>query len=450
MFGDDAHDRARGFQGRIVPVNPNADEILGLEVCHRVDDLDSEIDLAIYAIPAAGVPEALDTAARRGVGAAIVLSAGFFEMGAEGRRLEAQLRSVAKNTGVRLIGPNCTGVFSQDSNLQASFFSAAPFPGPIAFISQSGAIAQAVCQYSHAEAIGLSHVVSIGDKVDVDDAELIRYFARNEQTKVIALYVESLDDPRAFYEAARQAAPHKAIVVLRGGATGAGHRAAKVHEGILGISDSTLDGALTHPGIHKTSTLSEFLAAARALAYQPPATGRRIAVVTNGGGAGVLAADAVSRAGMDIVRLTPQTTSQLSKIVQNPRAAMNPVDLLGDANPEQFLAALKIVAACEQVDAILVALTDQSIIDPMEVGVQICEWAPTQHKPIVASFVGLTGQQSENYVERHGVPEYDFPELAAQGLRALVARGNYLARLERGQIRRTRSTRKHLKRTKRW
>ena len=436
LYGScDGEDRADGFQGTIVPVNPNATEILGLKAC-AVHDLEGPIDLAIFAIPAADVCEALEATAKRGVAAAIVLSAGFFEMGLPGRRLEARLLEVTKKTGTRLIGPNCTGVYSLGSRLQASFFSTAPFPGPISLISQSGAIAQAFVQYSHAEAIGLRHVVSIGDKIDVDDAELVRAFARDDETKVIALYIESLDDPRAFYDAAREAALVKPIVVLRGGATGAGHRAAKVHEGLLGVSDAPLDAALTHPGIFRTETLPDFISATRALAYQPPAKGKRVAIVTNGGGAGVLAADAVVRAGLDVVRLDEATIAKLSEIVPNPRAANNPVDLLGDARPEQFLAALDVVARCDLVDALLVVLTAQAMTEPMKVAVQVCEFARSLAKPIVASFVGLTGQQSENYVERHGIPEYDFPVLAVEGLRALTARGRYLQRIASGQLRR--------------
>lgn len=428
-------DRGRGFPGAIVPVNPSGEKILGLESCPRIDALTGPIDLAVFALPAPQIAAALDGAARRGVRAAIVLSAGFFEMGREGRRLEAQLRSVAHNTGVRLIGPNCMGIFAAESRLQASFYSGAPYLGPISLISQSGAIAQALVQYSHAEAIGLRHVVSIGDKVDVEDAELIRYFARDEATRVIAVYLESIDDPRAFYDAVREAAIIKPIVVLRGGKTGAGHRAAKVHEGLLGISDSSLDGALMHPGVYPTESLAGFLAAVRALAYQPPLRGRRVAIVTNGGGVGVLATDRLAAAGLEVVRLAPDTTARLAALVRNPRAAQNPIDLLGDARADTFVAALRVVATAEEVDAILLLLTDQAMTDAMEVALKVCDVAQGLSKPLLASFIGLVGQPGEAHMETHGVPVYDFPELAVQGLAALAARGAFEARLERGRYR---------------
>lgn len=438
--------RERGFQGQIVPVSISSDEVLGVPTCRSVDEIEGPIDLAIFAIPAPGVPAAMDVVARRGVQAAIVLAAGFVETGAEGRRLEAQVRSVAQNTGMRVVGPNCTGIYSGRSQLQASFFSVAPFPGASTLISQSGSLAQALVQYSHVEAIGLRHVVSLGEKVDVEDAELIRYFARDEETRVLGLYIESLDDPRAFHWAARDAAPKQAIVVLRGGHTGAGHRAAKVHEGILATSETTMEGALLHPGIYRASTLAGFLAALRALAYQPPARGRRIAIVTNAGGAGVLAADAVSAAGLDVVKFTPHTAERLAAIGRNPRAAVNPIDLLGDAKADRFMAALEVVSTADEVDAILLVLTDQAMTDPMEVAVAVCEYARRITKPIVASFVGLAGQQSESYVETHGIPEYDFPELAVEGLKALVARGNYLWRLNRGKFQPTKRARVFKKR----
>ncbi len=434
-------DRAAGFAGRIVPVNPKADEILGLPVCRSVDELTGPVDLALFAVPASEVPSAMDAAARKGVQAAIVLSAGF-ELGSEGRRLEAQLRSVARNTGIRVIGPNCMGIFSAESRLQASFFSGSPYLGPISLITQSGAIGQAQLQYSHLQAIGLRHVVSIGDKVDVEDAELVRYFARDDETRVIALYLESLDDPRAFYDAVREAAPRKPVVVLRGGLTGAGHRAAKVHEGVFGVSDSSLDSALQHPGVIRSESLAGFVAAQRALAYQRPAAGRRVAIVTNGGGAGVLATDRVSARGLDVVKLKPETVRRLQGIVANPRAATNPVDLLGDANAGEIVAALEAVARADEVDMILLVLTDQALTDVRQVAVDVCDVARTLTKPLLAAFIGVQNQAGVGMLQTQGVPVYDFPELAVLGLWALAERGQFESRLRRGRYRPYRPARK--------
>ena len=431
LYGGSAEDRARGFQGPIVPVNPHAQEILGLPCQPSVEGLGPEIDLAVFALPAPEVPAALDAAARRGVRAAIVLSAGFYEMGQAGRRLGAQLRSVAQNTGIRVIGPNCTGLYSARANLQASFFSVAPQPGPTTLISQSGAIAQALAQFSRHQGIGLRHMVSLGDKVDVSDAELIRFFKRDPETGVVGLYVETIDDPRAFHEALAACARKKPLVVLRGGTTGPGHRAAKMHEGSGQVRDRALDSALTYPGLYRASSLSSFLAAIRALASQPPAAGRHVAIVTNAGGAGVVAADAVTLAGLDVVNLRPPTLRRLGQVLVNPRACSNPIDLLGDARADRFVAALEAVSAAPEVDAILLVITVQAMTDPLDVAVKVCDYARSLKKPIVASFVGQLGQQSQYYVEQFGIPEYMFPELAVEALRALVARGAYLSRLER-------------------
>lgn len=431
LYGGSAGDRALGFQGPIVPVNPNADQVLGLPCARSVDALSGPIDLAVFALPAREVPAALDAVARRGVRAAIVLSAGFYEMGQEGRRLGAQLRSVAQNTGIRLVGPNCTGIYSARSSLQASFFSVAPQIGPTTLVSQSGAICQALVQYSRHQGIGLRHVVSLGDKVDLSDPELIRYFARDGGTGVLGIYLETIDDPRAFHDALATCAAKKPVVVLRGGTTGPGHRAAKMHEGSVQVRDRALDSALNYPGLYRAGTLSAFLAAIRALATQPPAPGRRVVILTNAGGAGVLAADAVTTAGLDVVNLRPSTLRRLAGIVPNPRAWSNPVDLLGDARADRFVAALEVVSTAEEVDAVLLVITDQAMTDPLDVAVRVCEYARSLKKPIVASFVGQTGQQSQHYVGQFGIPEYMFPELAVEALRALVARGVYLGRLRR-------------------
>ena len=431
LWGGSSGDRAQGFPGLIVPVNPRCDSVLGLPARRTVDELEGPLDLAVFAIPAAEVPAALDAVARKGVRAAIVLSAGFFEMGPEGRRLGAQLRSVAQNTGIRVIGPNCTGIYSAPRNLQASFFSVAPHKGSTTLISQSGAIGQALVHYSRHQGIGLRHVVSLGDKVDVSDPELIRHFARDAETSVLGIYLETIEDPRAFHEALALCAAKKPIVVLRGGTTGPGHRAAKLHEGSVQVRDLALDSALSFPGVHRAGTLSSFLAAIRALGTQPPAAGRRVAIVTNAGGAGVLAADAVTAAGLDVVNLRPSTQARLAGVVENPRAWANPVDLLGDARADRFVAALEVVAAAEEVDSILLVITDQAMSDPLEVAVRVCDHARSLQKPIVASFVGQVGQRGQQHLERFGIPEYGFPEVAVEALCALASRGAWVRRVAR-------------------
>ncbi|MCA8924716.1 MAG: CoA-binding protein [Planctomycetes bacterium] len=431
LYAGSEGDRSKGFQGQIVPVNPRAETILGLDVLSSVERLPEGIDLAVFAIPAEEVPVALDQAGRRGVRAAIVLSAGFFEMGSAGRKLGARLSRVAENTGVRLIGPNCMGIFAAASQLSASFYGAAPIPGHVTLISESGAVAQALLEQSRCEALGLRNVISLGARADVTEAELIRYFGRDEQSELIGVHLETLDDARAFHEATRDTCPKKPVVVLRGGSTGAGHRAAKRHEGSLSVRDRAIESALSYNGLHQVHSLPAFLAALRTLATQPPARGRRVAIVTNAGGAGVLAADAAARAGLDVINLRPETVAKLAGISQNPRSLANPVDLLGDATPARFLAAIEVIGAAREVDAILLVLTTQPMSDSAAVAAQVCEYASTLDKPLVASLVGAERHQHERLTERYGVPDFVFPETAVEGLRALVARGEYLRRLRR-------------------
>ena len=431
LFGGSDGDRSKGFAGAIVPVNTRAHTILDLATVRSIDDLPGMIDLAVFAIPAADVPLALDQAGRKGVRAAVVLSAGFFEMGAHGRKLGQQLTRVTENTGIRLIGPNCMGIFAAKHQLSASFYGAAPPPGNVTLISESGAVAQALIEQARCEALGLRNVISLGSRADVNEAELLRYFAADASSELIGVHLETLDDARAFHEATRETCPQKPVVVLRGGSTGAGHRAAKLHEGSLSVRDRAIESALSYQGLHKVDSLPAFLAALRSLATQPPARGRRVAIVTNAGGAGVLAADAAARAGLEVVNLRPETVSKLSRISTNPRSRANPVDLLGDASPARFLAAIDAVSSAPEVDAILLVLTTQPMCDSAAVEQQVGEFAATLDKPLVASLVGAETRHEERLTERYGVPDFVFPETAVEGLRALVARGAYLRRLRR-------------------
>ncbi|MEZ6186004.1 MAG: CoA-binding protein [Planctomycetota bacterium] len=432
LFAGSEGDRSQGFQGAVVPVNPRGTSpILGQSPVASVDALPEGIDLAVFAIPAADIPVALDQAARRGVRAAVILSAGFFEMGAAGRKLGAQLTRVAENTGIRVIGPNCMGIFAGETQLSASFYGAAPHPGRVTLISESGAVAQALLEQSRCEALGLRNVISLGSRADVSEAELLRYFGRDERSELIGVHLETLDDARAFHDATREVCPKKPIVVLRGGSTGAGHRAAKLHEGSWAVRDRAMESALSYQGLHQVHSLPAFLASLRTLATQPPARGRRVAIVTNAGGAGVLAADAAARAGLEVVNLRPETVAKLAQISSNPRSRANPVDLLGDATPKRFLAAIEVVASAREVDAILLVLTTQPMSDSSAVAQQVCEYAGTLDKPLVASVVGAENQLVERLTERYGVPDFVFPETAVEGLKALVARGQYLRRLRR-------------------
>lgn len=423
--GEFAPDLGRGFPGPIVPVNPKGGQLYGLEVVSRVSKISGPIDLCVICVPAPKVPQALDAAARRGVLAAIVLAGGTADMGQAGRRLEVQLRGVARNTGVRVMGPNCTGLFTRldpPGLLSASFFSAVPPAGSIALIAQSGAIAQAIVNSAEDHGLGLRHVISLGDKVDVQDDELLRHVVRDPEVRVIGLHIESLEDPRGFHAAAREVSAVKPIVVLHGGHTSAGMRATQGHEGLFGHRDASLDGALRQPGLHVVKTLSEFNAALLALSTQPPARGRRVAIVTNGGGTAVLAADAVSRAGLDVVPFRQATVERLREFLGHSGGSRNPVDLRGDADAARIEEALEIASAADEVDALLLVLTAQATTEPRALAERLGPWRQRADKPLLVSSVGFA---RERLLARDGIPEFAYPETAAAGLAALVARGAF-------------------------
>ncbi|MGE0713481.1 MAG: acetate--CoA ligase family protein [Planctomycetota bacterium] len=427
----DAPSRLRGFPGTIIPVNSKAGEVLGVPAARFVESIKEPVDLAVFAIPAEQVPSALDAAGRRGLQAAIVLAAGTAERGDAGRRLEAQLRSVARNTQTRVIGPNCTGLFTRlepPRLLNASFFGDAPPEGPVALIAQSGAIAQALVASAEDYALGLRQVVTLGEKVDVQDDELLRHLVKDPLTRVIGLHIESLEEPRSFHAAAQIVSAQKPLVVLHGGRTASGMRAARGHEGLFGVRDASLESALSQAGIHLVDTLGEFLPALHALSTQPPARGRRVAILTNGGGTAVLAADAVARAGLDVVPFRQRTVEALRALFSHARGSRNPVDLRGDARPERIEAALDVVAAAPEVDAILLVLAVQATTDPWELAERLGPWARRCDKPLLAASLGFA---HERLLARDGIPEFHLPEHAAMGLKALVARGAFERRSRR-------------------
>lgn len=420
-----APDLGRGFPGPIVPVNPKGGELFGLEVVKRVSKIEGPIDLAVFCVPAGKVPQALDAAARRGILAGIVLAGGTADLGVAGRRLEEQLRNVARNTGARVMGPNCTGLFTRLESpglLSASFFGAVPPQGPIALIAQSGAIAQAIVNSARDHGLGLRHVISLGDKVDVQDDELLRHIVRDPEVRVIGLHVESLDDPRGFHAAAREVSACKPVVVLHGGQTAAGMRATQGHEGLFGRRDASLDGALRQPGLHVVPTLSAFNAALLALSTQPPSRGKRVAIVTNGGGTAVLAADAVAQAGLDVVPFRQATVERLRELLGPARASRNPIDLRGDADAARIEQALEIASQADEVDALLLVLTAQATTEPQALAERLGPWRQRADKPLLVASVGFA---QERLLARDGIPEFAYPETAAAGLAALVARGAF-------------------------
>ncbi|MGE0708142.1 MAG: acetate--CoA ligase family protein [Planctomycetota bacterium] len=424
-------DGERGFPGPVYAINPKGGEILGRPVHRTLREVGAPIDLVVIAIPPRHIPAVIDEAGELGVRAAIVISAGFAEMGAEGRALQDEMAAHARRHGVRLIGPNCLGVIRPAARLDASFGAGSPPAGPIGLLSQSGALVTGVISYTERERFGLSAAVSLGAKADVDDVEVIRWLADDPETRAIALYVEAFPEPRAFFDAAREVARRKPIVALKGGATAAGAAAASSHTGSLAGSLAAYSAAFAQAGVLQAGSIGDFLAWSRALAFQPPARGKRVAIVTNAGGPGVLCADACAKHGLELARLSPETRAALDEVLPAVWSHNNPVDIIGDATPERFQQALEVVGRAPEVDGVVVIMTVQAMTDPGATAEAITRANAGWDKPLLASFLGLVGTEVGSVLDERGIPEFNVPEDAISAMGALARRGAWLARLEK-------------------
>jgi len=415
-----------GFKGEIFPINPKAEEISGMKAYDSITKVPSEVDLAIICIPPEFVSEAIEDCGKKGVKSTVIITAGFSEMGGNGKELEQKVLSTAKKYNIRIIGPNCLGIISPYSDLNATFGDAVPKRGPISFASQSGALCTSVIQYSFEEYLGFSNFVSIGNKADVDDADLISYFHNDPNTKCIMLYIESLKDARKFFKIAREVVKDKPIVAFKSGYTEEGAKATSSHTGSIAGSDAAYEAAFRQSGVFRAKSLSELFDASRALAYQPVPKGDNIAILTNAGGPGVLAADKVHSLGMKLTELGNDTLEQLDKICPPHWSHRNPVDIIGDSTAQRYDDALRILMNAEEVDAVILLLSPTARAHPLNLAYRIVDIHESTGKPISVSFVGMIHQPSENYLDSQGIPEIEYPERAVFAMYALMERRRFL------------------------
>jgi len=409
-----------GFDGDVYPVNPKAEDVLGLRCFASVTDIAGKVDLAVIAIPSKFVLSAVDDCARKGIGSVIVITAGFKESGPEGAELEKQLAEKCRQAGIRCIGPNCLGIMSPPSKMNASFGATMPRPGNIAFFSQSGALGTAILDVAVGEEIGLSRFISYGNKADVDETDLIEALGEDERTDVILGYVESIDDGQKFMEVARRVAQRKPIVLFKSGRTSAGARAASSHTGSLAGSDSAYAAAFRQCGIIRAQNVDEFFNYARAFAAGRLPDGPQIAVVTNAGGPGIIATDAVEASLLEMAELQESTQKALGEALPPQANIHNPVDVLGDAKADRYRQAIRAVSADEGVSAILTILTPQTSTEPEATAEAILGAAANTDKPIVASFMGSASvQKSWDLLEHGGVPNFKQPDGAVKALEAM-------------------------------
>jgi acetyltransferase len=412
-----------GFGGVVYPVNPKREAVHGVQAYASLADTPAAPDLAVVCTPAATVPGIVEQCGERGVGAVAVLSAGFRETGPEGAALEREVaRRAAAHDGLRVLGPNCLGLIVPRAALNASFAGQMPADGQIAFVTQSGALATSVIDWASAEQIGFSHVVSLGNMLDVDLGDLIDYLGHDGRTRAIVLYVENITDPRKFMSAARAFSRTKPIVAYKAGRFPASAKATVSHTGAMAGEDSVYDAAFERAGIVRVTRIEEVFATAELLARERAPSGPRLAIVTNAGGPGVMAADALLENHGVLAEPSAETGEALAEALPPSASASNPVDVLGDAPPERYAVAVSALLADPGVDAVLVVLTPQKMTDATAAARAVVEARGASRKPLLAAWLGGPAvAEGLRLLARAGVAAYDYPEQAVEAFMHLVA-----------------------------
>lgn len=410
-----------GFSGTVYPVNPNADSVLSVRAYSSILDIPGSVDLAVIAVPAKLVPVIAGQCGQKGVRTLVVISDGFKESGIEGASREKELRDITFGYGMRLIGPNCMGIINMDSKvaLNATFSQTYPPKGNAAFLSQSGAIGMVVIEYANDLNIGVSTFVSLGNRADISINDLLQYWEQDPGTKVILLYLESFGDPRKFSRIARRVSAKKPIISVKGGSTRAGSRAASFHTGALATSDVASDALFRQAGIVRTDSIEELFNAATLLSNQPLPRGRRVAIVTNGGGPGIIAADACEKQGLLVQELPQETIGELKAHIKRDIRFNNPLDLTAGVTAEEFMNALNVLAKSDAYDALISIFIPPVIQEIQAMKDAISRIAPLfwrQNKPLLTCFMGQRGFKISVGSSGNFVPSYPFPEGAVSAL----------------------------------
>jgi acetyltransferase len=403
------------FGGTVFPINPKRDNVLGIKAYGDISDIPAKVDLAVIATPASTVPTVIRQCAAAGIKGAIILSAGFKEIGTVGIELEQQILTVARRQQMRIVGPNCLGLMSPHNGFNATFASAIARPGNVGFISQSGALCTAILDWSFRENVGFSAFVSIGSMLDVSWGDLIYHLGDDPHTTSIAIYMESIGDARSFLSAAREVALSKPIIVIKGGRTGAAAKAAASHTGTLAGSDEVLDAAFRRCGVLRVDTIEDLFNMTELLSKQPRPKGKRLTILTNAGGPGVLATDSLIKKQGALAELSPETITQLDEILPTHWSRNNPIDILGDATADRYTQALKIAAADDNSDGLLVILTPQAMTDATKIALQLQETAKKLNgKPLLASWMGGENvTEGETILNSAGIYTMPYPDTAA-------------------------------------
>jgi acetyl coenzyme A synthetase (ADP forming)-like protein len=407
------------FAGGVFPVNPKRPSILGLKAYPNIGAVPEKCDLAVIITPAATVANVIRECGAAGVKACIIISAGFKETSAAGLELEKQVVQAARDCGVRFIGPNCLGVVNLHSNLNASFAPSWPPAGKISVISQSGALCVAILDWAASLKLGLSKVVSFGNKADLNEVDFLKAFQTDPDTNVVAAYLESITEGDAFMDIAEEIAKVKPVVVLKVGVTAAGAKAASSHTGSLAGADMAYWAAFKRSGVIRAENFEALFDYSLALATQPIPQGERVAILTNAGGPGIMAADAAETLGLRMTPPAPESQAKMRSFLPASAAVSNPIDVIGDAEPDRYINSLAVLQEDPNVDAIVVVVTPQNMTKPLELA-QRLNATHNKKKPLLCAFMG--GQEvipAREYLMSVGIPSYPSPDRAVAALKAM-------------------------------
>src|SRR5271157_5326636 len=402
------------FGATVYPINSNRPNVLGIKAYKNISSVPDPIDLAVVATPAASVPAVISECSAAGVPGAIVISAGFRETGAEGAKLEQEVLAEARRGRMRIIGPNCVGVMRPYSGMNATFATQIARPGSVGFISQSGALCTAILDWSLKENVGFSAFISVGSMIDVGWGDLIDYLGDDPYTKCIVIYMESIGDARSFMSASREVALAKPIIVIKAGRSEAAAKAAASHTGSLTGNDEVLDAAFRRVGVLRVNSISQVFDMADVLSKQPRPKGPRLAILTNAGGPGVLATDALIENRGELAPISADTVTALNSFLPPAWSHSNPIDILGDADPKRYARALEVTAKDPNIDGLLAILTPQAMTDPTATAENLRQHAKISGKPMLASWMGGEAVEAgEKILNQAGIPTYKYPDTAA-------------------------------------
>ena len=408
-----------GFEGSIIPINPTADEILGQKCYPSLKKYGKQVEMCVITVPAFAAKDAVTDSVNAGAKAVVVITAGFKEVSEEGAALEKEIAAICRAKNVRLLGPNVLGLINTYHKMNASFAHYMPQPGGISVISQSGAVCTAILDWAASRHLGLAKLISIGNKADITEIDLLRDLGEDDETKVIVAYLESISDGKEFIRVAEQVTTKKPVVIFKAGTTTAGVKAASSHTGSLAGTDMAYGAAFQRSGVIRAETFEQLFDFSTALAMQPMPKGKRVAIVTNAGGPGIIAADSVENAGLEVAELDWQTAAALKQKLPDAASVGNPIDVLGDADPDRYRLAITAAMEADTVDAVIVILTPQAMTKPAETAKMIAGCS-TGKKPLLACFMG--GRDvipARRELVQHNLPDYNSPERAVASLKAM-------------------------------